>query len=626
MTPDDIRKRLACHRSISQGKGQEDQRWPYPFPGYKGSWASRCTSFRREELASLTTPKTGRGSRYQLSVDWSAFDHANLVEDVQLDIKTFPAELKPEFGTVIEIENLRSAVSRAELRRLARELILLADPFEDIPTSFKPVLIAPDFEEIAKLVRTRYLVDADFHSRVARIDANGKATATVRDWKGKLLFRATHKKIAQERGGKPYRCPPTQFDFWSFILRKEAFLDRSAKLQDVRAWLEAVGGVHLYQNQLRVSPYGNPGNDWLDINLRRVQSPEERPSTNNSIGRVMVQDENFKLVQKTDRSGFIETGPFQELREFASDSLEWMARERIAVANIRRQKERTTAPQQSARAKKQLEKAISSTPSKSQKAIRRALTAYEAQTEKVVDTLRREVQLYRTLSTAGITAATFSHESSGNPLKIIHQAVNTIQRRGQQHLASKYEALLAKPVSLIVRSINTLGVLSQATLSLIDHDKRRVTRVDLNRTIKATLETFAPFLSGRDITVDAELAGGSPCVRGSEAALESIVANLINNSVAAFESAGTRTRKLKLETVLYPDEVVMTVSDNGPGIVGVQTKDIWSPGITTRPHGTGLGLTIVRDTVSDLGGSVNAQSTGELGGASILIRLPVTSR
>ena len=50
---------------------------------------------------------------------------------------------------------------------------------------------------------------------------------------------------------------------------------------------------------------------------------------------------------------------------------------------------------------------------------------------------------------------------------------------------------------------------------------------------------------------------------------------------------------------------------------------VWLPGVTTRPNGTGLGLTIVRDAVLDLGGSVDAVEQGELGGAEILIELPI---
>ena len=81
--------------------------------------------------------------------------------------------------------------------------------------------------------------------------------------------------------------------------------------------MKEFGGIHLYQNGLRVSPYGNPGNDWLELNLLRAKNPEERPSTNTVIGRVLVYDENEELIQKTDRAGFIETDKFDQLRQFA---------------------------------------------------------------------------------------------------------------------------------------------------------------------------------------------------------------------------------------------------------------------------------------------------------------------
>jgi C4-dicarboxylate-specific signal transduction histidine kinase len=64
-------------------------------------------------------------------------------------------------------------------------------------------------------------------------------------------------------------------------------------------------------------------------------------------------------------------------------------------------------------------------------------------------------------------------------------------------------------------------------------------------------------------------------------------------------------------------------SDNGPGIRGIDIHDIWLPGETTYVAGTGLGLAIVRDTVRDLGGSVDALASGSLGGAEIIIYLPI---
>jgi signal transduction histidine kinase len=570
----------------------------------------------------VTRPRSQKQIQYGVAIDWKAFDRTALVEDVKLEIVREPRPSDASPGTEIKIENLRSSVSKAEARRLARALILLADPFEDTEKSFKPVLVAPEFESIAKLVETRYLVDADYHL-CATLNTEGRARASVLDWKGKEIFSASHKELAIGRKADPYECPPVKFDFWAFILTKDTFVGRASRLQDVKAWLGEVGGVHLYQNDLRVSPYGNPGNDWLDINLRRVRSPEEKPSTNNSIGKLSVLDENFDLLQKTDRSGFIETDAFKELKEFAQDALEWMARERLAIAIKRREQQRQQAPKRVQEAKEQLEKAISIAPKPAQARLRKAMQAYDHQKDREVVTLKKEVQLYRTLSTAGITAATFAHESSGNPIKVIHQSINAIKRRGIEQFESKYEKSFAKPVNAIIKSVDTLGVLSSATLSLIDHDKRRVSRVDLHNVIRNVLLMFDPFFRGRDVIVERQLADSTPYLRGSEAAIESILTNLINNSVTAFELGGTTERTVLISTSVEDSRVTLSIADTGPGIVGVSKRDIWLPGITTKPHGTGLGLTIVRDTVLDLEGEVDAIEHGGLGGAEITVRLPI---
>jgi len=66
------------------------------------------------------------------------------------------------------------------------------------------------------------------------------------------------------------------------------------------------------------------------------------------------------------------------------------------------------------------------------------------------------------------------------------------------------------------------------------------------------------------------------------------------------------------------------VLDSGPGIRNLSVNEIWLPGKSTTPNGTGLGLTIVKDTVSDLGGKVYALANSDLGGAEIVIELPIT--
>jgi len=85
----------------------------------------------------------------------------------------------------------------------------------------------------------------------------------------------------------------------------------------------------------------------------------------------------------------------------------------------------------------------------------------------------------------------------------------------------------------------------------------------------------------------------------------------------------TGNREIGIKTVVQENILILNVSDNGPGIKDIAVKDIWLPGHTTNPNGTGLGLTIVRDAVYDLGEKVRAVPNGELGGAEIIVELPL---
>jgi len=589
--------------------------------GSKG--LGRLAALRMGSSATLVSrPRTDPRRQFHLTINWSEYDEAALVEDVMLAIKEEPISEKSRAGTEITLEGLRSSITRMDVKRLARSLLLLADPFAENAEGFRPILKAPEFGDLEALVKNRYFKDAEYHL-IARVDKSGKAHASVTDWRGEELFSASHKDLITEGEEEPYKCPPAEFDLWVFILNKTTFDTRSSTLHEVRNWLQTFGGVHLYQNGLRVNPYGNPGNDWLDINLMRVRSPEERPSTNNSIGRVSVIDTGELLIQKTDRSGFIESDTFLEVKRFATDALEWMARRRMEIAEKRRAQERTEAPKRSEQAKESLQQVIEKSPKATRESLEVAFTKYDRTRQQEVDKLRKEVQLYRTLSTAGITAATFAHESAGNPIKAISLSINTIARRAKEKLGREYEPVLAEPVERIIKSTNALKVLGNVTLSLVDHEKRRAGRVNIHQVINNMSKIFEPFLERSKVIVIKDFAKGEPFLRGSEAALESIITNLLDNSIIWFEGIQSGERKVAIRTRIEDKMLALRFMDNGPGIVGISKKDIWLPGETTRPNGTGLGLTIVRDAVKDLGGDVDAVEHGELGGAEFVLELPI---
>ena len=329
---------------------------------------------------------------------------------------------------------------------------------------------------------------------------------------------------------------------------KEAFSPRQSSIGEVRRWLSEFGGVHFYFNGLKVSPYGGPDDDWLGMNLQRVRSPEERPGTNTSIGRIGVLDQQSRLVEKTDRSGFIEDVAFREIRAFARDSMDWMATRRLKDAERRRRQARARAPTRSVKASQRLANAIAATPEETRAPIEEAFASYQSFRDREVDLLRREVQLYRTLSTVGITAATFAHEFNANAVKIIGQSLAAIDRRARKHFAELYGRKFKRPIESIRRAARGLTVLSTVTLNLLSHEKRRTSRIDLHDVVDDVLSAYGPFFTGRNVEVIKSLDLGTPFLRGQHAAVESIITNLLNNSIAAFEDAATQRRVIEVST------------------------------------------------------------------------------
>ena len=115
-------------------------------------------------------------------------------------------------------------------------------------------------------------------------------------------------------------------------------------------------------------------------------------------------------------------------------------------------------------------------------------------------------------------------------------------------------------------------------------------------------------------------------LRCSEAAIESILSNLINNSLNAFRRENVKRRSIEISTEISGENCIVIVADSGPGISQADVNEIWLPGVTSNPDGTGLGLTIVRDTVKDLGGDAEVISPGALGGAEFRIRIPIIGK
>jgi signal transduction histidine kinase len=573
----------------------------------------------------ISRPKHEPDAQYEININWDLYDNTEVVEDIDLEIVRSMHSRNLTHGTSIEIQGVRSSIGRSEVKKLARGLLLLADPFGDNPEGFQPILVAPEFREYERLVRNRYFNQAQYHL-TAKLDKDGYSHAVATDWKGDKLYEAEHKDIFNKKSSKAgstkYESPDANFDLWVFILDTKNFSVTNVTLSEVKEWLTEFGGVHLYMRGLRVTPYGDPGNDWLELNLKRVRSPEFLPSTNTSIGRITVVDPEEMFLQKTDRSGIVENESFQQLKQFAQDSIAWLQKRRLAEREQKRVKERTSAPKEVGLAKSSLGTAIKELPAGTRKKVEKAVSNYEKAREREVKALQNEVQLYRTLGTVGIASAAFAHETR-QPLIAIKRNASLIGRHIKELPASEYHDLFSKSVDKITQQSSILQKFASLTLGLINHEKRRIGRVDIHSVIKNVVELFSYIFEDRKINVEVQLAQGNPYIRASEAALESVIANLLTNSIRAFEGYIGDPKILITTSYLTESNLVIRVLDSGRGIEGISLKDIWLPGQTTYDNGTGLGLTIVHDTVGDLGGSVDALSKSVLGGAELIIELPI---
>jgi C4-dicarboxylate-specific signal transduction histidine kinase len=397
-------------------------------------------------------------------------------------------------------------------------------------------------------------------------------------------------------------------------------------LTEIRKWLGEFGGVHLYHRGMRVSPYSDF--DWLDMNLRRSQLQELRPSTNTSIGRMFVKDPEGRLKPKTDRVGFIEDETFQELRRFGTDALEWLASQRLKQREARRDTEKGKTARRIQRAKKNLQQAVDSVPPAVRQEVEEAVENLERAKDREVHGLREDLQLYRTLCTVGTTTAAFAHQAK-SPLGQITSSAGILEDAFRSQIKAAHLPMLREMAVDIRRFAESLLSFSKVTLCLLQHEKRRRTAVSIHEAIEDVLGLIKPYLDLRDVRVRRELRAQRCSLLASQAALESILTNLLINSLQAFEQNHPGERLVMFQTDNLSDPhrpskslVRLVVSDNGPGIKKLNVEDVWLPGKTTTVEGTGLGLTIVKDVVTELGGSVTAIAQGELGGAEFQIDLP----
>lgn len=108
-------------------------------------------------------------------------------------------------------------------------------------------------------------------------------------------------------------------------------------------------------------------------------------------------------------------------------------------------------------------------------------------------------------------------------------------------------------------------------------------------------------------------------VEGDREKLKQVFLNLVKNAMEALKKGGD----LIIQSDLLEKQVIITITDNGPGIQQKDRDKLFTPFFTTKQRGTGLGLSVSKKIIEDHpGGSLSIDSQ-EGRGTTVRVTLPL---
>jgi C4-dicarboxylate-specific signal transduction histidine kinase len=185
---------------------------------------------------------------------------------------------------------------------------------------------------------------------------------------------------------------------------------------------------------------------------------------------------------------------------------------------------------------------------------------------------------------------------------------------------------LVKARSAATRTVRdaelTTNIIAHIRALMIKSEIERVP-LDVNDIVGEVLALCSGELQYCAIRVKAALAARLPPVLGDRVQVQQLLLNLILNAIEAMAGVTDRVKELTVETcVQNADYVLVRVHDLGVGVGLEQAEQIFAPFFSTKPGGTGMGLTICRSIVEAHNGRIWS-SPGTACGAVFQFTLPI---
>ena len=341
--------------------------------------------------------------------------------------------------------------------------------------------------------------------------------------------------------------------------------------------------------------YGEPGDDWLGLDIRRVNSPSKRISSNIVVGAIELDlDESRELREKTNREGFVDNDATIRLRALI-----------LGVLNVfegERNKDKTAIRRLTKKARQEAKASIERPLASIQQAVRNS--PYESAVLPLVDQVQSRYDDMRGIMLrAGMSNVTL--------VLVFHEVEHGI-RLLEQHVRRS-----SSDPSLIEQARNLVNVIDSFA-DLIRHNKPE--RHDLRAVVSRAIELNSVRLMNHDIelTTDIDRSGnGLPEAELSLGLILGALTNLIDNSLywlaarwPAHRSDSRREMFIGLDEDSFDDRIAIVVADNGPGFAD-DLADATEAFFTRRPDGVGIGLYYVNIVMHALGGELRLLEPGD---------------
>ncbi len=219
------------------------------------------------------------------------------------------------------------------------------------------------------------------------------------------------------------------------------------------------------------------------------------------------------------------------------------------------------------------------------------------------------------VSMMGELAASLGHEINqpiGTALIYAEACARWLQREPPEIEEARQAA------SAMANALSRAGKIIDRNRSLFRRQSAQREPIDLNELIREMVVLMHDESDGRSISIRTDLDAALPGTAGDRVQLQQVLMNLMLNGIEAMKGGGElRVTSKRSEN----GQLLISVNDSGTGLPGEEPDRIFEAFFTTKPHGTGMGLSISRRIIELHGGRLWANGNPERG-ATFQFTLP----